>query len=205
MPTSIYYDDKYGSEDYFWGKKPTSMTYKILQISPPERPLKLLDIGCGEGRDTIFFARNGYEVTAFDLSIEGVNKAREWADRLNLSVNVFQADLNNYRLQVHYDILFSSGTLQYIPRELREDIFAHYKEFSKPGAIHVFTVPVYKPFIPRDPGADDTEHDWLSGEIFTLYHDWQIEFCAEEILDYLSDGISRQFAVNRIIARKPAT
>lgn len=204
MTSSRYYDEKYRADEYYWGKQPSSMCYKVLQLLTPERSPKLLDVGCGEGRNTIFFARNGYQVTAFDLSIEGVKKTREWADRLNLSVEVFQADLIQFRLQDHYDILFSTGTLQYIPKELRKDIISNYKDFSHPGAIHVFTVPVYKPFISRDPDDDDMEHDWLTGEIFTHYHDWKIEFCAEEILDYLSGGIPRQFAVNRIIAMKPA-
>lgn len=38
---------------------------------PPITPLKLLVIGCGEGRNAVFFARNGYEVSAFDLSTKG--------------------------------------------------------------------------------------------------------------------------------------
>ena len=43
---------------------------------PPTRPLKVLDIGCGEGKDAVFFARNGYDVTAFDLSKEGIEKGK---------------------------------------------------------------------------------------------------------------------------------
>ena len=41
-------------------------------MKPPEQPLKLLDIGCGEGRNAVFFARNGYNVTAFDISEKGI-------------------------------------------------------------------------------------------------------------------------------------
>jgi tellurite methyltransferase len=201
---STDYDEKYGSEDYYWGKQPSSMCYKVLQILPPERSLRLLDIGCGEGRNTIFFARNGYHVSGFDLSIEGVNKTREWADQLSLSVEVFQADVIQHVLQDRYDVLFSAGTLQYIPKELREDILANYKEFSNPGGIHAFTVPVVKPFIPIAPDVEDTEHDWISGEIMTHYHDWRIDYCAEEILDYGLSGVPYQFAVNRIIAMKPS-
>ena len=68
MPT--VYDERYGSGGYYWGKQPSAMCYRVLQILPPDRSLKLLDIGCGEGRNAIFFARNGYQVTGFDLSME---------------------------------------------------------------------------------------------------------------------------------------
>ena len=108
-----------------------------------------------------------------------------------------------YRLQDYYDILFSTGTLQYIPEESRKDILGNYKAFGNPGGVHAFTVPVHKPFIPIGPDVDDMEHYWLSGEILTHYHDWKIEFCNEEILDYMVDERPYQFAVNRIIAVKP--
>jgi tellurite methyltransferase len=198
---SVYYDEKYQSEGRFWGEQPTSLAHKVLEILPPAGSPRLLEIGCGEGRDLVFFARNVFEVTGFDLSSEGVRKTVQWADELNLSVDVFQADLNEYRLQARYDVVYSSGTLQYIPSDLREGIIANYKKFTNPGGINAFTLPVYKPYIPREADADDMEHAWISGEIMTHYHDWIIEFFIEQILDDMSGG---KFAVNRLIARNPA-
>ena len=198
---SDYYDEKYQSEGRFWGEQPTSLAHKVLEALPPGGSPRLLEIGCGEGRDLVFFARNGYQVAGFDLSSEGVRKTVDYADELNLSVDVFQADLNEFRLQDRFDVVFSSGTLQYIPSGLREGIIANYKKFTNPGGIHAFTIPVYKPFIPREPDADETEHNWISGEILTHYHDWMIEFFIEQILDNMSRG---EFAVNRLIARNPS-
>lgn len=43
---------------------------------PPDEPLKLLNIVCGEGRNAVFFARNGHLATAFDLSKVGVEKTK---------------------------------------------------------------------------------------------------------------------------------
>lgn len=67
------HDERYDTEEYFWGKRPSGMCYRLLASMPSEKPFRLLDIGCGEGRNAIFFARNGYEVTAFDLSQKGRN------------------------------------------------------------------------------------------------------------------------------------
>ncbi|MFB3891238.1 MAG: class I SAM-dependent methyltransferase [Phycisphaerae bacterium] len=66
------YDREYAPRAYYWGKKPSLLCFKVLELMPPDRPLRLLDIGCGEGRNAVFFARNGYDVTAFDLSPAGV-------------------------------------------------------------------------------------------------------------------------------------
>jgi tellurite methyltransferase len=106
-----------------------------------------------------------------------------------------------YRLQDFYDVVYASGALHYIPAPLREEIVSNYKRFTNPGGIHAFTVPIYKPFLPRDPQADQLEQDWRSGEILTYYHDWKIEFFTEQILDDIS---GYKFPVNRLIAMEPS-
>ena len=199
---STFYNDKYRGEEYYWGKHPSSIARIFLEKFPPREGQMLIDIGCGEGRDSIFFARNGYQVTGFDYSTDGIKKAEAWADELNLSIAFFQANINKYRLDKPYDAVFASGSLHYIPGNLRKDIISNYKELTNPGGIHAFTVPIIKPFLPKDPKADELEQDWLSGEILTHYHDWKIEFFAEEILDDIFSEY--KFPVNRIIAREPS-
>ncbi len=196
------YDEKYAGEDYYWGFRPSRTCYKVLELMPPDRPLRLLDVGCGEGRNAVFFARNGYQVTAFDLSATGVEKTKKYAERVGVRVRVFQADLNSYRLQEDYDIIFSTGVLQYVPPHLRKELLEDYKAHTTEGGLHVLSVFVRKPFIARAPDAEDTAHPWISGELFTHYHDWKIEYLTEEIFDCMSGGIPHRHAVNRIVARK---
>jgi len=62
---------------------------------------------------------------------------------------------------------------------------------------------VNKPFIPPPPDGDANSHPLKSGELFTFYHDWKIEWCVEEIFDCLSSGVPHQHAINRVVARKP--
>ena len=196
------YDERYDKEGYYWGLKPSLTCLEVLRLMPPERPIRLLDIGCGEGRNAVFFARNGYDVTAFDSSAVGVEKTRRLAEEINVGIDVFQADVNEHRLTEEFDVLFSTGVLHYIPQDLREDVFSNYREFTKPGGMNVFSVLVKKPFIQEAPDGEKTAHKWISGELMSYYHDWRIEFCAEEIFDCMSSGVPHQHAVNRVIARK---
>jgi len=199
---SKYYDEKYNSGKFFWGKQPSSIARIFLQKFPPYEDQTLIDIGCGEGRDSIFFARNGYRVRGFDFSAEGIKKSIAWANELNLAIDFFQADVNQYRLEKSYDVVFASGALHYIPQSFREEIILNYKQFTNPGGIHAFMVPIYKPFLPRNPQDDPQEQDWISGEILTYYHDWKIEFFSEEIQDDGQSGY--KWAFNRMIAREPS-
>ena len=53
------YDQRYDAEDYYWGITPNDLCYEIMKMRPPVKPFKVLDIGCGEGKDAVFLARNG--------------------------------------------------------------------------------------------------------------------------------------------------
>ncbi|MBN1435281.1 methyltransferase domain-containing protein [Candidatus Fermentibacterales bacterium] len=197
------YERKYSGRGLYWTARPSTTCLEVLRLMPPTRALRLLDIGCGEGRNSLFFARNGYVVDAFDVSGKGVEKAAGLADEAGLAMNLFVADLNEYRLSSSYDILFSTGTLHFSRPEVREEMFENYRQHTAVGGINAFSVFVSKPFIPPAPDADPEACHFRSGEIFTYYHDWLIEACGEEIFDCGSGGVPHRHAVNRLSARKP--
>jgi tellurite methyltransferase len=196
------YDKRYDQNSFDWRFRPSSTCYRVRKLLPPEKPLSLLDVGCGEGRNAVFFARCGYKVTAFDLSLKQVKKTKKFADKFGVSINVFKADLLKYRLEESYDIIFSTGVFHYIPPELRSEIVTNYMEHTNPLGINALSVFVKKPFIPKAPDTESIGHHWSSGELFTHYHEWLIEYCTEEILDCNSSGMPYKHATNRIIARK---
>jgi tellurite methyltransferase len=196
------YDQKYAAPEYYWGKGPSPFCLKVLEILPPTRPLRLLDIGCGEGRNAVFFARNGYQVTAFDLAESGIHKTRRLAQEAGVPIEAFQANLLEYRLTQPFDVIFCHGCLHYVPPEMRAALLHNYRDFTNPGGLNVLSAFVKKPFIPPAPDAEPTAHPWLSGELFTHYHDWLIEFCTERIFDDASGGIPHKHAMDQLIARR---
>jgi len=197
-----YYEDKYQKENYFWGIQPSAQCLKVLEVLPPVRPLKLLDIGCGEGKDAVFFARCGYDVTAFDISQAGLEKARRLAEQARVPVRTFRADLCDYRLEDSYDILFSSGALHYIRPQLRDEIMENYRSHVNDGGIAMFQVFVAKPFIASPPEIEEHAYLWKSGQLFGYFHDWRIAHCSENVFDCDSSGVPHQHADNRMLAIK---
>ena len=200
------YEDKYSTAQYYWGISPNKLCYEIMKLRPPVQPLRVLDIGCGEGRDAVFLARNGYAVTGFDLATAGIEKARELAQVNRVDAEFFRADVNDYQPQTDYDIVFSSGVLHYIAREKRKALFDSLKEHTAPSGIHVLNVFVSKPFISMPPDSEDAEcraDPWYSGELAYYYHDWRIHQIDEIIFDCSSGGIAHQHCMNVLIAEKP--
>ena len=196
-----YYENDYQREEYFWGVEPSNMCLKVLELLPPTRPLKVLDVGCGEGKDAVFFARCGYDVSAFDISEAGLEKAKRLAEKARVHVRTFRANMWDYRLEEKYDVLFSSGALHYIKPELRDEVMANYKNHVNDNGIVALHVFVRKPFISAAPEKEEYSFHWKSGQLFTYFHDWYIEHCTEYVFDCNSSGVPHQHAANRLFSR----
>jgi tellurite methyltransferase len=198
------YDQKYAGKEYYWGKTPSKMCDQVLAIMKPDVDFhpRLIDLGCGEGRNAVYFARHGFDVLGLDTSLPGLDKTRKYAEDAGVHVAILQADIVSYELDDVYDVIFSTGTLHYLLPEIREGRFQNYKNHTAPNGINALNVFVKKPFIPRAPDAEDTAFSYKSGELFGYYWDWEIISCTEEIFDCTSSGVPHQHAVNRLIARR---
>ena len=199
------YDKRYDAEEDYWGLMPNQICYDIMKILPPIKPYRVLDIGCGEGKDAVFFAKCGYSVTAFDISEQGIEKARRLAEYNQADVHFFKADLFDYRPDTEYDIIFSSGALHFMQRAGREGLCDSLKAHTADNGINALNVFVEKPFIKRAPDSTREEeelHPWHSGELFGYYHDWMFHVCREDIFDCNSGGIPHKHCMDTLIARK---
>ncbi|MBQ8574862.1 MAG: methyltransferase domain-containing protein [Clostridia bacterium] len=199
------YDVRYEKDGYFWGLQPNSLCYEIMKLKPPVKPYRVLDIGCGEGKDAVFLARNGYSVTAFDVSVVGINKAKNLADNLGANVDFFNADIRDYVPDTNYDIIFSSGVFHYIPLSSRGKIIKNLKKYTNLNGINVLNVFVKKPFIEAPPDSEDSEKKveaWKSGELFSFYHNWLFHRNDEIIFDCNSNGFPHKHCMDILIAEK---
>lgn len=145
------YDKRYNTEEYYWGLTPNRICYDIMKLLPPVKSYRVLDIGCGEGKDAVFFAKCGYAVTAFDISEQGIEKAKRLAEHNKVDLTLFKADLFDYRPDTEYDIIFSSGVLHFIPQTQRQELCESLKAHTADTGINALNVFVQKPFITRAP------------------------------------------------------
>ena len=75
----------------------------------------VLDIGCGTGRYSIYFARNGAEVTGVDLTPEMIAVARRKAIESNLDIDFIISDVLDVDLKLNeFDLIFSSLAVTHI-------------------------------------------------------------------------------------------
>src|ERR1035437_2362558 len=177
------WNERYTAEGYFWDKVPLPICQKLIEIaaySASYRP-KLIDLGCGEGRNVVFFAQHGFDATGVDISSAGLQKTVKYAAEVGVHVETVRADLSQYRLQDSYDVVFSTMALHYLASDVRAKCFEDYKEHTLSSGINLISVPVEKPYLPREPDDDSVRKFYRSGQLAGYYWDWELLYCSEEI------------------------
>ena len=84
---------RYNSDEYFFGKEPNEfLKDEIKKITPG----KAMFIGDGEGRNSVYTARLGWEVEAIDISDVAKRKAEKLADEYEVKINYIVDDAIKY-------------------------------------------------------------------------------------------------------------
>lgn len=196
------YDEVYRKPEFYWEREPNSLCRRTVELLAIETKGNVIDLGCGEGKDMIHFAQNGFRVTGVDVSEPGLQKAQQWATQEGLKIETIRASLDEFSLVDMFDVVYSSGTLTYISPMLRKEKFQNYKDHTTIGGVNVFNVFVEKPFIETAPDWGTDEYFYRSGDLLKLYWDWEIVSFEEVIFDCNSSGIPHQHAMDVLIARK---
>lgn len=191
----------YGQEEYYWGTEPNGIVEQTLEHAPEGGDrVTVVDIGAGEGRDAVFFAEQGWDVYALDVSPNGLTKTERLADRRGVTLTTLQADANDITLPELVDVIYSAGTIQYIHPENRWHQFSHFKDVTAPNGIHVMFAFVDHPNVPTPPDWTADEHFYAQGELEEFYDDWETIQLQELIFDDKSGGESHQHAAEILFA-----
>jgi SAM-dependent methyltransferase len=91
---SSEWDERYAGIELVWTAEPNRFVVEELQALPPGRAL---DVGAGEGRNAIWLAHRGWQVTAVDFSAVGLEKGRRLAETSRAAVDWVHADLREYQ------------------------------------------------------------------------------------------------------------
>jgi trans-aconitate methyltransferase len=85
----------------------------LIDVASDMRPGKALDLGCGEGQNSVWLAQRGWVVTAVDLSAAAIGEARDHAAACGVDRTiVFQiADIGEWRPVSRYDLVFCTFAL----------------------------------------------------------------------------------------------
>ncbi|WP_232713513.1 class I SAM-dependent methyltransferase [Bacillus xiapuensis] len=89
--TKEHWNQRFGEEEYAYGKEPNA----FIQEMAPQLPAgNMLAIAEGEGRNAVFLASLGHQVTVWDYATEGLKKTKQLAGEKGVQVKTVCLDLN---------------------------------------------------------------------------------------------------------------
>jgi 2-polyprenyl-3-methyl-5-hydroxy-6-metoxy-1,4-benzoquinol methylase len=182
---AAHFDKLYDAvERYWWRSDPrystdpddyhvSLLTQQLLRLLRHRAPGRALDLGAGEGTDSIRLARLGCQVTAVEISQVAARKISKFASDAGVSVDVEVADISRYEPCGGFDVVICNGTLHYLPD--KRPVIRRVQAATLPGAINAastwstFTpVPSCHEDVPVYPDSED-------GVLAACYRDWNMK------------------------------
>lgn len=117
-----HWEDMYGEQDRVWSGRVNAW---LAEFATPVQPGRALDLGCGEGGDTLWLAERGWEVLGVDISDTALSRAAAEAAERGLSdrVRLVQVNLSETFPEGTFDLV-SAQFLQSMVHLDRDRIFA---------------------------------------------------------------------------------
>jgi tellurite methyltransferase len=148
------WDKLYSKETYVYGKKPAKFLAENYQYLPENA--KVLDMGMGEGRNAVFLALKGHNVTGVDQSVIGVKKARMLAREFGVRFNAVVSKMEEFVAGPgSFDAIIC---FYFVDRSLNEKI----NKWLKPNGILIYEAHTKKQ--KSLPGNENYEDQFLLGE-----------------------------------------
>jgi SAM-dependent methyltransferase len=164
------WDERYRASELVWSAGPNQFVEAELADLPPGRAL---DLAAGEGRNAIWLARRGWDVTAVDFSQAGLDKGRVLAD--GLEIEWVCADATTWTTEPSYDVCLLAY-LQLVGPERRAAVRNGYASLRTGGTFflvaHDSTNLTEGTGGPQDPSVLMTAEDVLAdlgGETFEVH------------------------------------
>jgi SAM-dependent methyltransferase len=125
------WNKRFAADGYLFGTEPNAWLRDNAGVWKPGQ--RVLCVADGEGRNSVWLAKRGLQVDAFDIAEVGVAKARRLAAEQGVSVDFQVADCDGFAWpEARYDGV-AAIFVQFADPALRERLFAHMQRSLKPG------------------------------------------------------------------------
>jgi tellurite methyltransferase len=182
-----------------WGA-PSKLYEQLCDVLPLHA--RILDLGCGDGRHSIFFARRGFKTIGVDISDVAIRHLEQNAGPLACMIDCRRDDISSLRPLGRFDLVICHGVLNSLAPESWRRVLGIVKMHTRMGAMcavvvfsHTETANGAHPYVVADfPVA-------LLQEAFG---NWQTILRDRYVRKHDHDGIGGHLhVVERLVARRP--
>lgn len=190
--------------DYFHQKYNLTMPHTdVVAATEIIQPCKTLDLGCGQGRNSLFLSGLGFALTSVDVNSNSIHFLQEVIREENITNIVASTyDINSADIKDNYDFIYSTVVFMFLNADRVPHIIQNMQEQTNVGGYNLIVSAMDTEQYPCDQGFSFTfkEH-----ELQNYYKDWEIITYNEEVgelhrLDANGNRVKLQFAT--MLAKK---
>lgn len=202
------FDEIYSCNDFYFSQKYSEGMVECLekyQVSP----CKALDVGAGEGRNSLYLASQGFDVTAVEPSVIGAHKIATKSKEYGLKINVINSDIISSRM-ILSDIGFVVALTSFEHMEydyMCKAICEIKKMMAIGGYIYIIV------FTEEDPGFNKdfdnasecslfVKHYFKKNELKEFFYNFEILEYSEYIKEDTTHGLIHYHGKAKLFARK---
>lgn len=179
------WEEAFARNKEMFGEAPSSAAVRAAKLFQDRGMTRILELGAGQGRDTMFLAQNGFFVTVLDYTAEGTRRIQEKADALHLldRIQVIQHDIREpFPLAADtFDACYSHMLYcMALSTEALHQLSAHIRQVVRPGGLNVYTV--------RHKGDPHYGQGVHHGEDLYEIGGFIVHFFDRAKIDHLSEG-----------------
>lgn len=166
------------------------------------KPCKVLDLGCGQGRNSLFLADRGFDVTSYDLSPNMIESLLGIIAKEGIrNIHVEQYDINHAEIKGQYDLIMSTVVLMFVNRDNIPAIIKDMQNHTNTNGYNLIVSAMSTETYP----FTDFPFTFSEGELQNYYQDWEIIHYNENVgelhrLDADGNRLKLQFAT--MLAKK---
>ncbi len=124
-----FWENEYLNKEKSVFGNPSKEVEEIVPLLPKEA--RILDVGCGDGRHSLYLAGLGFRVDAFDISKNAIDKINYLKECNHVDINTYLCDVSEFEFKYKYDLIILHGVLQFIEREKQPGIMDLLKNWTK--------------------------------------------------------------------------
>ena len=190
--TGEKWEEPYAAEDYLYGVEPVLFLREKVGLLPRGRALCL---AAGEGRNAVYLAQQGYEVTAIDIAAGAVEKCRALARSRGVNLNAVRADLLDCDLGIEvYDLVTNFFFCE-------RALFARAMAALKPGGLFVLQT-FSRDQAERDYGPSNPAFLLAPNELWEYFKAYRIRYYEDAVVAMSKEGEEDAGAMVRMIVEK---
>ena len=140
-----HWDNQFLNKIDMFGNSPSIAAVKANSVFQKSKCTNLLELGAGQGRDTLFFLENNYNISALDYSNTGINqiikKSKSFKNQKNLNAQCYDVRLKLPFEDNIFDGCFSHMLfcMAFTFKQI-QSISLELLRVLKPGGINIYTV-----------------------------------------------------------------